>query len=116
MEEQALKIASHIGHPVTVAAFALVIAASVFALVLRAKRPLMAWIVAAGIIVLGVAPFAASVFLQSRGVYHVQVVVVGPDQSPVEIAQVKSSNGGELKMVEGGWELDIPPQTRPVDG
>jgi hypothetical protein len=116
MEEQALKIASHIGHPVTVAAFALVIAASVFALVLRAKRPLMAWIVAAGIIVLGVAPFAASVFLQSRGVYHVQVVVVGPDQSPVEIAQVKSSNGGELKMVEGGWELDIPPQARPVDG
>jgi len=116
MEEQALKIASHIGHPVTVAAFALVIAASVFALVLRAKRPLMAWIVAAGIIVLGVAPFAASVFLQSRGVYHIQVVVVGPDQSPVEIAQVKSSNGGELKMVEGGWELDIPPQTRPVDG
>jgi hypothetical protein len=116
MEEQALKIASHIGHPVTVAAFALVIAASVFALVLRAKRPLMAWIVAAGIIVLGVAPFAASAFLQSRGVYHVQVVVVGPDRSPVEIAQVKSSNGGELKMVEGGWELDIPPQTRPVDG
>jgi hypothetical protein len=116
MEEQALKIASHIGHPVTVAAFALVIAASVFGLVLRAKRPLMAWIVAAGIIVLGVAPFAASAFLQSRGVYRVQVVVVGPDQSPVEIAQVKSSNGGELKMVEGGWELDIPPQTRPVDG
>ena len=116
MEEQALKMASHIGHPVTVAAFALVIAASVFGLVLRAKRPLMAWIVAAGIIVLGVAPFAASAFLQSRGVYRVQVVVVGPDQSPVEIAQVKSSNGGELTMVEGGWELDIPPQTRPVDG
>jgi hypothetical protein len=118
MEEQALKIASHIGHPVTVAAFALVIAASVFALALRARRPrpMLAWIVAAGIIVLGVAPFAASAFLQSRGVYHVQVVVVGPGQSPVEIAQVKSSNGGELKMVEGGWELDIPPQTRPVDG
>lgn len=116
MEEQALKIASHIGHPVTVAAFALVVAASVFVLALRAKKPLMAWIVAAGIIVLGVAPFAASAFLQSRGVYHVQVVVVGPAQSPVEIAQVKSSNGGELKMVEGGWELDIPPQTQPVDG
>ena len=71
---------------------------------------------AAGIIVLGVAPFAASAFLQSRGVYHVQVVLLRPDQSPVEIAQVKSSNGGELKMVGGGWELDIPPQARPADG
>jgi hypothetical protein len=76
----------------------------------------MASIVAAGIIVLGVSPFAASAFLQSRGVYHVQVVIVRADESPVDIAQVKSSNGGELKMVAGGWELDIPPQTRPADG
>jgi hypothetical protein len=52
----------------------------------------------------------------SFGVYHVQVVVLEPDQSPVDIAQVKSSNGGEVKMVEGGWELDISPQTRPADG
>jgi hypothetical protein len=120
MEEQALalvlKIAGHVGHPAAVAAFALVIAASVFALARRARRPLLAWVVAAGIIVLGVAPFAASAFLQSRGVYHVQVVVVRPDQSPVDIAQVKSSNGGELRMVGDEWELDIPPETRPADG
>ncbi len=116
MEEQALKITGHIGHPITVAAFALVIAASAFALALRAKRPLVASIMAAGIVVFGVAPFAASTFLQSRGVYHVQVVVLEPDQSPVEIAQVKSSNGGKLKMVADGWELDIPPQARPADG
>jgi hypothetical protein len=120
MEEQALalalKVASHIGHPVMIATFALLIAASVFALALRAKRHLMAGVLAAGIIVLGVAPFAASAFLQSRGVYHVQVVVLRPDQSPVDIAQVKSSNGGELKMAAGGWQLDIPPQARPAGG
>jgi hypothetical protein len=118
MEEQALalKVASHIGHPVMIATFALLIAASVFALALRAKRHLMAGVLAAGIIVLGVAPFAASAFLQSRGVYHVQVVVLRPDQSPVDIAQVKSSNGGELKMVAGGWQLDIPPQARLAGG
>jgi hypothetical protein len=119
MEEQALtlvlKIAGHIGRPVMVAAFALVIAASAFALLFRAKRPLLAGIAAVGIIVLGVTPFAASAFLQSRGVYHVQVLVVRPDESLVDIAQVKSSNGGELKMVAGGWDLDIPPQTRPAD-
>jgi hypothetical protein len=49
-------------------------------------------------------------------VYHVQVVLVRPDRSLVEIAQVKSSNGGELKMVAGGWELDVPQQTQPADG
>jgi hypothetical protein len=115
MEEQALEIAGHIGHPVTVVAFALVFAASVFTLALHAKRLFMAWIGAVGIIILGMSPFAASVFLRSRGIYHVQVVVVRPDQSPVDIAQVKSSNG-ELKMAGDGWELDVPPQARPADG
>jgi hypothetical protein len=118
MEEQALalKLAGHIGHPVAVAAFALVLAASVFALTLRAKRPFTAWFAAAAIILLGVTPYAASAFLQSRGVYHVQIVLLRPDQSVVDIAQVKSSTSGELKMIAGGWQVDIPPQTRPADG
>lgn len=115
MQEQALKIASHITHPVTIAAFALVFAASAFALALRAKKPRIAWILAAGIILLGLAPLAASTFLQSRGVYRVRVVVLGPDQSPVDDAHVSSSSGGEPKKIESGWEFDIPPQTRPAD-
>ena len=94
----------------------MVVAASVFALLLRAKKPLTAWFAAAGIIVLGVAPLATSTFLQSRGVYHVQLVVLRPDQSLADIAQVKSSNGGELKMAEAGWQLDIPAQSRPGEG
>lgn len=120
MQEEALKIASHITHPVTVVAIALVFAAFALGVALRAKnsrilRPV--WIVlAAGIIVLGLAPLIASAFLQSRGVYRVRVVVLKPDQSLGDDAQVRSSTGGELKMVEGGWELDIPPQTRPADG
>ena len=120
MQEQALalplKVASHVGHPVTVAAFALAIAVSVLVLALRAKKPALACIATAGIILLGSVPYAASAFVRSRGVYHVQVVVVRPDQSPADIAQVKSSTGGELKMVPGGWEIDVPPQARPADG
>ena len=112
----ALRIAGHIGHPLTVALLAFAIAAGVFAFMFRAGKPVLAGITVAGIVVLGTAPFAASWFLRSRGVYHVEVVVVRPDQSSADIAQVKSSNGGELKMVEGGWALEIPPQTRPVDG
>jgi hypothetical protein len=120
MDEQALaqflKIVGHIGHPGKVAAVAFVIAASVFALALRAKRPVVGGIAAVGIIVLGVTPFAASSFLQSRGVYHVQVVLLRPDQSVEDIAQVKASTNGELRMVAGGWELDVPQQARPADG
>jgi hypothetical protein len=116
MQEHALKIASHITHPVTIAAFALVFAASAFALALRAKKPRIAWVLAVGIIVLGLAPLAASTFLQSRGVYRVRVAVLGPDRSPIEDAHVSSSIGGEPKKVENGWEFDIPPQSRPADG
>jgi hypothetical protein len=116
MEEQALKLAGHIGHPATVAAVAFVIAAAVCALLVRAKQSVLTCLAAALILVLGVAPYAASNYLQSHGIYHVQVVLLRPDQSVVDIAQVKSSTSGELKMVAGGWELDIPPRTRPADG
>ncbi len=122
MGEQALtaflKIANHISHPVTVAAFAWVIGAFILVLALLIKKPSpqMASIAAAGIVLLGSVPFAVTAFLQARGVYHVLVVVVRPDQATVDIAQVRSSNVGELKMVPGGWELEVAPQTRPADG
>jgi hypothetical protein len=120
MEEQALvlRLASRVGHPGAVAAFALLIAVFFLAVALRTKRQrlLPACLAALGIIILGVAPFAASTLLHTRGVYHVRVLIVRPDQSPVEVAQVKSSNGGELKMIEDGWGLDVPALTRPASG
>jgi hypothetical protein len=115
MQEQALKIASHITHPVTVAAFACVLAATTLGLAVRAKKSRLALALAIGIILLGLAPLATSTFLQSRGIYRVRVVVLGPDKSPTDDAHVISSNGGEPKKVDGGWELDVPPQTRPAD-
>lgn len=116
MQEQALKVASHITHPVTIAAFALVVSGTAFRLAVRAKKPHLAWVLAAGILVLGLAPLASFTFLQSKGVYRVRVVVLGPNQSPFDDAHVNSSSGGEPKRVGGGWEFDIPPQTRPADG
>jgi hypothetical protein len=113
---QFLKIAGHIGHPGKVAAVGFAIAAVVFAFAFRAKRPVVGGFAAVAIVVLGVTPFAAYSFLQSRGVYHVKVVLLRPDESVEDIAQIKSSNGGELKMVGGGWELDVPQQARPADG
>lgn len=114
--EEALKLASHITHPVTIVAFALVFAFFAFRFTSNGKKPWIARALAIGIILLGIAPLAASTYLQSRGVYRVRVTVLGPDQSTVEDAEVRSSIGGESKIVQGGWEFDIPPQTRPADG
>jgi hypothetical protein len=116
MEEQILKIVNHIGHAGTIAGVALAVALVFFALAFRAKRILLGSVMTGLILGLGFVPLAASAYLKSRGVYRVQVVVLRPDQTPVEIAQVKSFSGGELKMVGGGWELEIPPQNRPADG
>jgi hypothetical protein len=115
MLEQLLKIASHIGHQGMVASCAVLIAASIAAYLLRQKETVLAAIAAAAILALGAAPLLASAILKSRGVYHIQVVVLRPDQTPMELAQVKSSTG-ELRMDGSGWALDIPQQSRPADG
>jgi hypothetical protein len=115
MQEEALKLASHITHPVTVAAFALVFAAFALAAALRAKKPRLAVLLAIAIVVLGLAPLIASTFLQTRGVYRIRVVVLGPDAQPVRDAEVTAS-GGEIKKADESWELEVPPQTRPADG
>jgi len=115
MPEQALKVANHIPHPGAVAIIFLMFAAIVFALALRAKRPIVGSIAALLLIALGLLPFTLNHAVQSRGVYHIQVLLVRPDGSPVYYAQLKNSHGGEMKISEGGWRLDIPPQTRPTE-
>lgn len=111
-----LKLAGHIGHPLHIAMAAFVIAACVFAYLLRAKKPVSASFAAVLLILVGVTPYFSAKTLQSRGVYHVQVVLRRPDQSLADVAQLQSSNGGQIKMVAGGWELEVPQQARPSDG
>jgi hypothetical protein len=45
--------------------------------------------------------------------YRVRVIVISPDQIPVEDAKVWSSFGGEPKKVAGGWQFDIPEASIP---
>ncbi len=116
MPEQVLKIANHVPYPEVVAIIFFVSAVIVFALALRAKGPVLGSVAALLLVALGVVPLAVNHAVQSRGVYHIQVVLVRPDGSPVYYAQLKSSHGGDLKICEGGWRLDVPPQTRPADG
>ncbi|MGI8962584.1 MAG: hypothetical protein ACR2IV_23080 [Bryobacteraceae bacterium] len=111
--EKAVEIAAHVTHPVTVTAIAIIVAAFAFSLEYRARKPRLAWLFASALLVLGLAPLAASTFLQTRGVYRVRVIVKSPDQQLTTDAIVTSSIGGEIKKAEAGWEVDIAPQVRP---
>lgn len=116
MWEKALEIASHITHPGTVAVFGAVLAAYSFSLAIRKRQSRVTWFLVIVILLLGLAPLLSSTYLQSRGLYIVRVFVLGIDKQPVDDASVTSSNGGEPKKIQGGWEFDIPPQSRPADG
>src|ERR1017187_10583022 len=116
MWEKALELASRITHPYSVAAFALVFAAMALLFALKAKKPRIAWLLAAALLALGIAPLVASTFLASRGVYHIRVVVLGSDGQPVRQAELSSSAGGELKHASNNWEFDLPPQAKPSSG
>jgi hypothetical protein len=116
MWEKALEIASHITHPGTVAVFAALLAAYLFSIAIKKRQSRITWLLAAVVLILGLAPLLSSTYLQSRGLYIVRVFVLGVDKQPVDEARVTSSNGGEAKKIQGGWEFDIPPQSRPADG
>jgi hypothetical protein len=49
-------------------------------------------------------------------IYRVRVVILDPQQMPVNTAQLRSSLGGEIKEVGGGYELDIPSANKPANG
>jgi len=116
--EKAVEIASHLTLPVPVVAFAIVFSAFAYWMALRSKKRGVASLlltVLICIILLGLAPLAASTYLESSGVYHIMLVVRGTDQRPVNEAQVTASIGATIKKGESYWEIDVPPQTRPPD-
>jgi hypothetical protein len=114
--EKAFEFASHITHPGTIALFATIIAAYLFTVAIKKRQSRIPWLLAAIVPLLGLAPLLSSAILQWRGLYTVRVFVLGTDKQPVDDAIVTSSNGGEAKKIQGGWEFDIPPQSRPADG
>ncbi len=115
MQVEILKVLSQMQHPLIVAACTAAVAAIVLILMWRAEKPLLAGISAAAIVLLGLVPLAATSYAKSRAVYQVHIEVLRPDESPADIAQLKSSQPGELKMVPGGWDLVVPVKERPID-
>jgi hypothetical protein len=120
MWEKALELASHITHPGTIALFTAVLAAYLLSLAIQKKQPhstmILMILLAIVMLLLGLAPLLSSTYLQSRGLYQVRVIVLGTDEQPTDDARVTSSGGGEPKKIQGGWEFDIPPQSRSAEG
>jgi hypothetical protein len=97
-------------------AFALSIV--LYLLLKRRKKeiPPAAWVV---ILLLVVIPVGASVYSGlpvKPSIYRLRVTVVDPQNIPVEDARVWSSFGGEPKKVAGGWQFDIPEESKPKEG
>jgi hypothetical protein len=113
---RALELASRITHPYAVAAFTAVLVAFVLWRALKAKKPAVARLLAAVLLVLGTFPSVAEIVLASRGIYHIRIVVLGTDGQPADQAEVSSSTGGEMKRGTGNWEFDVPPQAKPPGG
>jgi hypothetical protein len=65
--------------------------------------------------ILGLAPLVASTYLQSMGVYRIELVVRDTNGQPVKDAEVSTSVGSQIQKGSGYWEIDISPQTRPPD-
>jgi hypothetical protein len=116
MWEKALEFASHITNSVTAAVFIATIAAFLAWVAIRKGRSHIKWLLVVVVLILGLAPLLSTTYLRSRGLYVVRVFVLGLDKQPVDDASVTSFNGGEAKKIQGGWEFDIPPQSRPADG
>lgn len=52
----------------------------------------------------------------TEGIYRVRVTVLDAQQIPVDDAKVWSSIGNEPLRVAGGWQIEIPAESRPLDG
>ena len=115
---KALKIASHLNFPIPVVGFAIVFTAFLSWIALRSrKKGLFGLLLVATLVVgtLGLAPLAASTYLQSRDVYRVSIEILGPDKQRVSSAEVSSLPAANIKKADDTWELDVPPQIRPAN-
>jgi len=119
MFEKALEIATRVTNPYACAALGMIICVWLLSLALKSRKGTVKGLFYAVLVVtflLGITPLSFSFYLQARGVYRVNVEVIGADQKPVDNAELVSLPPALIKKVEGGWELETPPQTHPSDG
>jgi uncharacterized membrane protein len=115
MLQSALELASKITNPVTLVAFVVAfLGVALFAVVKMKNKPI-AYVLAAGLILIALTPIVAHAWLSSRGIYQVSVLVEDANHQLVQDAQI-SGPRGEKKQTASGWEVDIPPQEKSEDG
>jgi hypothetical protein len=68
------------------------------------------------IVTVAAIPLVSRAYVQNQGIYRLRIVVEDPGGMPINGAKLTSSFGGEPKLVEGGWQFDIPVGNRPKNG
>jgi hypothetical protein len=121
MINQMFSAAAKVANEWSLAAFAIAVVGTVGLIFLHRKqapRPVQLVIVSLliTVVILAALPLIARTYIEIYGVYRIRVTVEDPQGMPVNNAKVTSSIGGEPKEVDGGWEFDIPPGSRPRDG
>jgi hypothetical protein len=111
---KALEIISRITNPITASVIAIAALGIPLYGIVKEKNRRIAWLLGAGVIVLGLSQIVAFTVLKLQDIYHVTVTVLGTDSQPVKEAEVTAV--GERKQTDGGWEFDIPRQSVPTDG
>lgn len=115
------EIAAKIGNEWSLAAFA--VAALILIALIFSKQKLTSknlrqnlTILVIAVVAIATFPLVARAYLETHGVYRVRVTVEDDQGIPRDDSRVTCSIGGEPKAVEGGWEFEIPPGSKPADG
>jgi hypothetical protein len=117
--EKALEIASKLTLPIPVVGFALVFVVIAYYLALRSRKrnvALFLLVALLAVILLGLAPLFASVYVRTQVIYRISLQVLGTDGQSVRTAVVTSLPPAQIKKMDAVWEVEIPPQIRPADG
>jgi hypothetical protein len=112
--EKVFEAASRITSPIAAAVFCACLAAAVITFA-KSKDKVVLRILACSILLLGCLPVTAHLIVATRGIYHVQIQVLGIDGQPAADAKVTASVLGTVKQSNQNFEFDLYPQAKPID-
>jgi len=105
-----------IASPWNLAAFALAVVLFIVLKKRKGEVPFAAWVVVVLLVAIPVGATVYSGLPAKPTIYRLRVTVIDSQNVLVEDAKVWSTLGGEPKKVAGGWQFDIPEESKPKEG